>query len=208
MLEIKRFINELMSSNCFILYDTKFNDCIVIDPGSKDSLNELEFFTFNKIVPSYIILTHEHTDHTWGVNGILEKYPNCKVVCCEVCKLNLNKESNSYFSYYYSDNNYTYSVNRVDILLEDINYKMKWHDQEIIFLSTPGHSMGSICIMIDNIIFTGDTLMQFKPYINKRNGSKKSYEESLAYLGRVLNCKIMMVYPGHGDVFYKKFNIQ
>ncbi len=66
MLKIERFINELMSSNCFIVYDEVTKHGVVVDPGSEKSEREQCFIKEKDLVIDYIILTHEHTDHTWG----------------------------------------------------------------------------------------------------------------------------------------------
>lgn len=200
MIKVKRFVNELMASNCFIIYDERYGDCLVVDPASRDSLNEISFFEKHNIKPSHILLTHEHTDHTWGVNAIVAKYDS-KIVCSKACADNLNRESRAYFLLYYDDKSYKYSVARVDVMLEDIEYKLVWHNIPILFISTPGHSMGSVCIQIEDKLFTGDTLMQFKPFINKRNGSKEAYENSLVKLKQLTVGKNFTIFPGHGETF-------
>jgi len=40
MLKVKRFINELMTSNCYVVYEEGFDDCIVVDPASRYCLND------------------------------------------------------------------------------------------------------------------------------------------------------------------------
>ena len=35
--------------------------------------------------PDYIILTHEHCDHLWGLNVLRDAYPNAKVIAQEKC---------------------------------------------------------------------------------------------------------------------------
>lgn len=66
MLKIERFINELMNSNCYVVYDDNTKRCLVIDPGSEHSLREIEFIEENELTLDYILITHEHTDHNWG----------------------------------------------------------------------------------------------------------------------------------------------
>ena len=51
MLKVKRFINELMTSNCYVVYEDGFDDCIVVDPASRDCLNEISFFEEHKLKP-------------------------------------------------------------------------------------------------------------------------------------------------------------
>lgn len=199
MLKIERFVNELMSSNCYIVVDEASKHCLCIDPASEKSLREIEYIDRNKLTLDYIILTHEHTDHTWGVNALVERFKT-KVICSEVCEQNLAKEFQAYFLLYYDNPDYHYTVCKVDLTTEDLGGKMEWNGHSIEFVPTSGHSMGSICIDIDGLLFTGDTIMQTKPYINRRNGSKELFFESVmkikaAYSGET------MIYPGHGEVF-------
>ena len=202
MLHIKRFINELMTSNCYIVWDDVTMGALVIDPASEEALNEIEFISRKGLELDYIILTHEHTDHTWGVNSLIEKY-NSKVICSEKCKANLPEAGNSYFRLYFEREDYAYSVKRVDYTTESLSNQLVWGNHLIKFIPTPGHSMGSICIDIDGRLFTGDTIMQYKAYINKRNGNYELYKQSIqsivdSYSGETV------VYPGHGVKFLLK----
>lgn len=199
-LKVERFINQLMTSNCYIVVDVASNRCLCVDPASEKSEREIEFIHLNGLTLDYIILTHEHTDHTWGVNSLTKNFPDAKVICSAVCKDNLPKGSQAYFRYYYNNRNYNYTVNRVDIITEEINNKLLWFGHQIVFINTPGHSMGSICMDIDGLLFTGDTIMQVKPFINKRNGSKELYYQSLKKLLELYPTETI-IYPGHGEVF-------
>ena len=72
-------------------------------------------------------------------------------------------------------------------------------------LHTPGHTQGSICLLGENFVFTGDTL--FKDGYGRTDlpgGSQKDMEESLEKLSKLLKPG-MIVYPGHGEIFkYRK----
>lgn len=201
MLKVERFVNELMSSNCYIVVDEASMHCICIDPASEKSLREIEYFESNNLTLDYIILTHEHTDHTWGVNALLQKYPKAKVVCSSLCRDALSKEAKAYFQFYYDDPTYSYNVERVDYTTAELDWQMEWSDHKIVFVPTPGHSPGSVCIVIDDIIFGGDTLMPFKPFIKKRNGG--SMEQFQASVNKMVESypAETLVYPGHGEMF-------
>ena len=202
MLKVERFINELMSSNCYLVVDEASNHCICIDPASEKSLREIEHIENNGLTLDYIILTHEHTDHTWGCNALVERF-DAKVVCSEICKQNLAKEFQAYFLLYYDNPDYHYTVCKVDMTTEELGGQLAWDGHIVEFVYTPGHSMGSICIVIDNILFTGDTIMQSKPYINKRNGSREKYTESVSKIIKVFP-RNTIIYPGHGKPFLLK----
>ena len=189
-----------MTSNCYVVYDEDTKRCLVIDPASEKSLREIQFIEENGLALDYIILTHEHTDHTWGVNSLVEQYQKAKVICSEVCKQNLKKEFQAYFLLYYDDANYHYTVCKVDKTTEELNGALMWQGYEIMFIPTPGHSFGSICILIDGLLFTGDTIMQAKPYVNKRNGSKELFYKSRKKVVEMFKPETK-VYPGHGEPF-------
>lgn len=202
MIQVERYVNELMTSNCYIVWDDVTFGCLVIDPASEHSLSEIEFIESHKLSLDYILLTHEHTDHTWGVNALLDKY-NPEVVCTEICKQHLPEAGDVYFRLYYERENYTYEVRRIDQTVEKLNWRIQWGAHTIKFLDTKGHSMGSMCIELENALFTGDTLMQYKSYINKRNGSKDLYNQSVEMLTNSY-AGDTQIYSGHGEPFLLK----
>lgn len=198
MIKIERFINQLMNSNCYIVIDSDANNCIVIDPASEKSENEIDFIDKNNLTLDYIIITHEHTDHTWGVNSLKEKYPNSKLICSNLCNKYMAKASRAYFLLYYDNPEYKYTVNPADLLIEE-DSTLYWNDKTIEFLMTPGHSFGSMCIKIEGKLFTGDTIMPHTPYFNGRDSDKEEWEKSIEKISR-LNILETVIYPGHGDV--------
>lgn len=203
MLKVERFANELMSSNCYIVANEASKHCICIDPASEKSIQEIEYIEKNGLTLDYIMLTHEHTDHTWGVNALVEHFPSVKVICSEVCKQNLAQEFQAYFLLYFDNPDYTYNVYKVDNTTEKLNNSLLWQGLKIQFVPTPGHSMGSICILMSGMLFTGDTIMQSKPYINKRNGSKEKFVESVNMVKDSFPSDTL-IYPGHGVPFMLK----
>ena len=114
MLKVERFIIQLMTSNCYIVVDEDSKHCFCIDPASEKSEREREYIELNDLTLDYIFLTHEHTDHTWGVNALLNQFSMAKVVCSSLCRDALAKEARTYFQLYYDDPNYVYNVERVD----------------------------------------------------------------------------------------------
>ncbi len=199
MIKVERFVNQLMTSNCYIVADEASKRCICIDPASEKSEREIEYIEKSGFTLDYVLLTHEHTAHTWGVNALLGKYPSAKVICSELCKEALPREAKAYFQFYYDDPNYSYNVERVDYTTEELKWLLEWVGHNIKFIATPGHSPGSVCIAIDDVVFGGDTLMPFKPFIKKRNGgSVEQFLKSVNYLISSFP-ENTSVYPGHGE---------
>ena len=196
-LEVIKLENELMKSNCYVITDWSSKTCTIIDPASEKSTHEIEYIESNGLKLDYIILTHEHTDHTWGVNALKEKYPQSKLVCSEQCEKYAPKASRVYFLFYYDNPDYRYVIVPGDIIIKSNDDSIEWNGHIFQFVLTPGHSYGSMCIAMEGMLFTGDTIMPFKPYFNGRDSNEDDWNSSIdlimsKYKGNTL------IYPGHG----------
>ncbi len=81
-----------------------------------------------------------------------------------------------------------------------VSKEFKWNGHSIELFETPGHSSGSICVIIDKMyIFTGDSLLKNIPVVTKMpSGSKELYNKITRPFFEDLN-KNLYVYPGHGE---------
>lgn len=198
MIKVERFINQLMTSNCYLVVDEETKRCVVIDPGSEKSEREISFIRGHKLKLDYIIVTHEHSDHNWGVNALVEAFPDAKLICSEECAKRVNKLYKAYFLLYYNDPNYRYDLRQPDILIKSDDDNLEWNGHKLEFILTPGHSYGSMCIKIDDMLFTGDTIMPSKPYFNGRDSNKDSWKGSIEKIAKTILPQVML-YPGHGE---------
>ena len=74
---------------------------------------------------------------------------------------------------------------------------MKVGDLEFTVLETPGHTAGSVCYLIGNNIFSGDTL--FQGSCGRTDLPTGNWGEIIASLKRLRNLPgDYNVYPGHG----------
>ena len=198
MLKFHRFINQLMTSNCFFFFFFDTGRCLVIDPASEKSECEIKYMEEHGLLLDYIILTHEHTDHTWGVNALKDKYPEAKLLCSELCDRYALKAGRAYFLFYYDNPDYRYTIKPADMLIRGNEELLCWHNHSINFVMTPGHSFGSMCFDIDGSLFTGDTIMPFKPYFNGRDSNEKNWKTSISMIFNKYTDDTI-IYPGHGD---------
>lgn len=196
---VERFVNELMSSNCYLVIDEESRHCLCIDPASEKSLREIDYIETNKLTLDYILLTHEHVDHTWGANALKKHYPNSKIVCSELCDKYAKKASKAYFLLYYDRKGYRYELLSSDGIIKTDSDVLKWQGLSICFLITPGHSYGSICIDVEGKLFTGDTIMPFKPYFNGRDSKEEDWTNSISKIDACYPSETM-IYPGHGEI--------
>jgi hydroxyacylglutathione hydrolase len=195
---IKRVINRPVESNSYIVYNNNNNNCIVIDPGTEDCEELLKYFSLKHLIPSLIILTHEHFDHIWGINKLKDTY-DCKILSSKFCSDKISDKKKNMSVFYDQVGFESYPA---DILIEDINYQIRWNRNKINFIMTSGHTNASICILVNNNLFTGDTIIQNTKTLTKfPSGSKASLVESLTFLNSKFLNRNILIFPGHGDSF-------
>lgn len=213
---IYRFLYEPIDSNMFFIPIGKTG--VVFDPNISDDL--LNLFDEYETKSVQIILTHEHYDHTTGVEW-LQKHIKAPLFCHKDCAHSISSDkgnSPKLVAFVLSskdnlDNGHRYE----DFMSSYVPYKLKadtiFDEREKLIISycsfdcvsTPGHSPGSACYILDEkYIFTGDSLIQNTPVILRFKESNKTIYEK--YTRPFLNSldKNMLVFPGHGDPFLLK----
>lgn len=201
MLKIHTIINHPVPSNTYIIEDTKNRECVIIDPGTKESTEAIDFINSNALIPQFIMLTHGDFDHTWGVNSLLEYFPGIKLIASrETARLIAIPQN--YFSALYFNNPEYYSIDKIDIIIDDNQNHLFWNDNEIKFVQVPGHTSCSNIILFNHWLFSGDTILKgTKPFIQKKHGGNKSdFKISVQYILDSYN-EHQIIYPGHGEPF-------
>ncbi len=197
-IQVIQVINSPVPSNCFLLFDKEVNNrCIVVDPGSESNeAIERKFYEL-KVQPEYIILTHEHFDHIWGCDKLINVF-NTPIICSRLC-FEAIKSAKKNCSLYYNQKGF--EIHGDCLCIEDLKQQFLWNNIKITFIHTPGHSDASICIILDNMIFTGDTLIKDEKTVTKLlSGNKQKISETIKLVSQFKG-KGYMVYPGHGDAF-------
>lgn len=195
---VKRFVNEPVSSNAYILQFEGDKRCLIVDPGSRDAGAMDNYINVNKLQPQYVVLTHEHFDHTWGTNRMAVEH-GAKVVCSKYAVERLMQPLNYFNLLYFSDPS-PFFVEKIDVEVLG-GETLDFGGHTVNFVYTPGHSPGSICLCVDDKLFSGDTLiLDAKPHFDKKVGASKStWKDSVAML--LQKFPDAEVYPGHGTKF-------
>lgn len=194
---VKTVINSPVDSNCHIIFEKKSKNCVVVDPGTSDCIELINVLNDLKLVPRYIVLTHEHFDHIWGVNNLKDIYC-CQIVCSKICseRIVLRKKNLSVFH-----NNVGFETYPADLVLGKRD-NLKLNNLEFFFFETPGHTDGSICFSIQDKLFTGDTIIMNNKTVTKLpGGCKIKLKESLDYIYSLYFNTEMTIYSGHGNSF-------
>jgi glyoxylase-like metal-dependent hydrolase (beta-lactamase superfamily II) len=199
MFIVHQIINHPVPSNCFVLFDKAVGcECVVVDPGSKSDDELFVFFEEEGLVPKYIVLTHEHFDHCWGVNDLVEKY-HIPIVCSALCAECIKYEKRNCSVFY--DNNESFVITGEAITVESLNYLLPFAGTALRFIPTPGHTNASVCFTVGQNLFTGDTLIKDLRTVTKLpTGSAAKLKDTLDVLAE-LKGNGLTVCAGHGESF-------
>ncbi len=189
MIEIKTLVLGDIYTNTYILRDKDTGKLAVVDPACE---SELLFSIIDELGGEleYILLTHGHFDHIGGVASVLEKY-SPKVLIGELEMKLLNTPSLNGSAWH----NLHIDEIEVDAELSD-NETFMLGNTEVKYISTPGHTAGSGCYIVDDVIFSGDTL--FCQSIGRTDFPTSSGRDMMLSLMRLNDLKgNFTVYPGH-----------
>lgn len=198
MLEVTRFVNSRFGSNTFILSHPEHDDVWVVDPGDTEPIFDW-MLNHQKTSVTGILLTHAHFDHIYGVNEILSHFPECVVYIANEYGLNALHNPKINGSKYTEEG----SIEIVEhAKVEYYSDTMQlWDGVTMRTINTPGHSDDSQCLLVDGMLFTGDTLIKDVRTVTKlKGGSVEKLEESTKVIAS-LKSNTLQVMPGHGNVF-------
>lgn len=206
-MKVQQFTTPLLASNMYLLAEN--NHGLIIDPYDGYAP---EISVACKQVDR-ILLTHEHYDHISGTNALRERY-DCPVLCSEACGQRIQSSTHNFSRYYeaYATVQTGEPVPEGILPVEEYfthadevfsgEHQLSWQGHSLLLTETPGHSPGSICILVDgNLLFSGDTLLQGEVAVTRfPGGSRRQYEQvALPYLRALPDDTI--VYPGHYGAF-------
>jgi hydroxyacylglutathione hydrolase len=193
-----------MRTNCYLVYDAKTRECLIIDPGDDadyivSKISELGLF------PQKIVATHGHFDHIMAVNELKLAYK---------IPFLLNKKDEVLLKWMRKSAVHFIKVDPgpppiVDQFIED---------EEIIgwglrVIETPGHTPGGICLysIKEKVLFSGDTLFA-EGHVGRSDFAYCNKEDLKRSVKKILGLpKEVKIFPGHGrptsvgnELFYAK----
>ena len=154
-MKITKYMTGPLQVNTYFAYDEETNKGFIVDPGGYDSRITDEVNSLGVDIEC-IILTHGHGDHIGGVEQFKADFPGARVIAHELEREMLQD----------ARINSSMEIFMKPITVEADKYvrdreSLKVGNMELTFLLTPGHTKGGMCISVDNVIFTGDTIFRF-----------------------------------------------
>lgn len=202
-------------TNCYLV--DKKDVTILIDTGQKSKSGKLKSSLYRFLGDrnlDYVILTHAHYDHAENAL-MLKKLYSPKILVhkneagfLENGFMKLPKGTNVTANFISaSGNKFASWIGKYDAITPDIkvteNYKLE-NTEGIEIIHTPGHTLGSISIIVDNeIALVGDTLFGIfpnsvlPPFADDKIELYKSWNKLME-----TSCKIFL--PAHGKAIKRK----
>lgn len=174
-------------TNTYVI--TNNNESILIDCG--ENINMYKNY-FDNLNIKGIFLTHGHFDHIDGL-----KFFNDKDIY--IYKDEYDFLTNKDLSLYSLINkNIPFDITNYKVHLLSDNETINIIGLKIKVIHTPGHTKGSCCYLIDDKLFTGDTLFceSFGRY-DFPTGNLKELRKSINKL--LLLDESIIIYPGHDE---------
>ena len=180
MLKIHSLTLGMYQTNTYIIHEENSKGCCVIDPGYEADaiLRKCEALGLNV---EAILLTHGHFDHVGAVRDLAAD-TGCRVFACAG-----DEQLPPMFTggkLYVTDRYEEGTILNIAGLY-------------IRVLHTPGHTPGSVCLLVDDVIFSGDTLFAGSCGRTDIGGSWTEIQASLKRLSLLEGD--FTVYPGHGE---------
>ena len=180
-MNVKTLILGAYGTNCHIIWAENAEKCLVIDPGYEPDTVLAAIDELGLSVEA-ILLTHGHFDHVGGVRQIAADTD---------CKVYLNTADRAMPPMMTAGELYYTNAYRGGETLELASL-------EIDVIATPGHTPGSVCLMCQDHIFSGDTLFAMScGRTDLPGGNTNQLRESLKKLSSLQGN--YFIHPGHGS---------
>lgn len=184
--EIKLIQSMFIDCNCYLInYNNK---TIIIDPCI--DVKTLKKYNVNNV--EAILITHGHIDHIIFLEQLVKEY-KCKVFLTKKCLekvYNDNLNLSVMFNYPLNIEKGIFDYQIItdnQIIIDELNIKC---------ITTPGHTDCSVCFLLNNDLFTGDTL--FHRSVGRTDFPTGNSLELRNSLKKILSFnKNFTIYPGH-----------
>lgn len=201
-IQLTKYVWGFLETNMYVLQTG--NHILVIDPVADTSVLE-KCCALDSVT---VLLTHEHFDHITGLNE-LRRMVCCRVIASETCSERIQNIRTNMSAYTdvlaeiaekpLKETFEPFICNQADVIFKD-EYSFDWMGHQVKVIATPGHSAGSCCILIDDMLFVGDTILDNNLMTRFPGSNKKIYQEETVPKLKGLLEVAKIVYLGHGDV--------
>jgi hydroxyacylglutathione hydrolase len=191
MVIIKRLVVGSLSANCYIVGSEAAGEGLIIDPGG-NAEDILQAISDSGLEIKIIVLTHGHSDHIAALYDIQDRTgAEVAIHTADAQFLRGRGTHSTMFGIAYkTPEPPDRLLNEGDIIdIGGLHFSV---------LHTPGHTPGSICLLSDDKVFTGDTLFYRGIGTTLMPGSSRRQLIDSIHTRLMVLPDNTTVYPGHG----------
>jgi len=185
---IKTFKEPPIDNNNYLIIDEESKETVLVDYSTNDpKINDVLVSFGAKL--KYILLTHGHFDHIAGIR------PTEAQIVMHENDIPILKQVNKYLPMFGIPE---ISVPKVDIFIKDGDI-LEVGNLKIKVIHTPGHTQGSVCYLIEDKLFSGDTI--FKEAVGRCDLEGGNFDQIVESIENKIFTlpENMEIYPGHGQ---------
>lgn len=188
---IEYIVNSIFNSITYIIPVGSQKDCYLVDCGDVEKVIKQGWLVRG------VLLTHAHFDHIYGLNKLMEMFPDALVYTNADGQKGLQNPKWNFSRYHEEVENFVFCKSENVRVFESCGVYEFDKDIKVEVLFTPGHDLSCITYKISNCLYTGDAYIPgIKVVTTFPRSNKQVAKESLERLQK-LECLGLKIMPGH-----------
>ncbi|MFQ5907222.1 MAG: MBL fold metallo-hydrolase [Thermoplasmata archaeon] len=194
-MEIHRIVDSSFDVNVYLVQGPTESLLVDAGTGSRSDMvaGEVEAHLGGRAL-AQLLLTHRHFDHVGGARDLANRYGVSPRISVDDAPPLIRGDVASTGAVYFGG-----SMAPIPVEVVEYGAKFDLGDVTLEVLSTPGHTVGSICVFGDDgSLFTGDTVF---PYggVGRFDLETGNFDQLVQSIRKLNALGATDLYPGHGE---------
>lgn len=192
MLAVDYIVNSIFNSKTYILSDNS-DKVWLVDCGDIEPI--LSLVGSRRV--ECVLLSHTHSDHIYGLNHLVKKFPEARIVTNEYGAKALLAPRLNISAYHQEYDDFVLNSSAVVEIVREGSV-MSILGSEVHIYETPGHDPSCLCFEIEGRLFTGDAYIPgVKVFAGFPKSDKKQAADSATRIQKMVADGGLKVLAGH-----------